>query len=168
MRSRRRPWRCGQRWRHPGLITDQSACTTRCGRWGWMRSHPQRRWRESSERRAWRAVSRRRSPAARGDDLSIPLRTHAGSSMAPSTCWPADARRKEQRFHQTLFRYLDKQPLADNVAELQAQVDAFRPRLQHRAATPGPPRAGHTTDCMVHYTESRSTTPRSQIHCAPV
>jgi putative transposase len=32
---------------------------------------------------------------------------------------------KNERFHQTLFRYLDKQPLADSLAELQAQVDAF-------------------------------------------
>ena len=32
---------------------------------------------------------------------------------------------KNERFHQTLFRYLDKQPLASSPAELQAQVDAF-------------------------------------------
>jgi transposase InsO family protein len=32
---------------------------------------------------------------------------------------------KNERFHQTLFRYLDKQPLADSLEELQAQVDAF-------------------------------------------
>ena len=32
---------------------------------------------------------------------------------------------KNERFHQTLFRYLDKQPLADSLAELQGQVDAF-------------------------------------------
>ena len=32
---------------------------------------------------------------------------------------------KNERFHQTLFRYLDKQPLADTLAELQAHVDAF-------------------------------------------
>jgi transposase InsO family protein len=32
---------------------------------------------------------------------------------------------KNERFHQTLFRYLDKQPLADTLTELQAQVDAF-------------------------------------------
>ena len=32
---------------------------------------------------------------------------------------------KNERFHQTLFRYLDKQPLANTLAELQAQVDAF-------------------------------------------
>lgn len=32
---------------------------------------------------------------------------------------------KNERFHQTLFRYLDKQPLADTLAQLQAQVDAF-------------------------------------------
>ncbi|MGK9149537.1 DDE-type integrase/transposase/recombinase [Plantibacter flavus] len=32
---------------------------------------------------------------------------------------------KNERFHQTLFRYLDKQPLADTLTTLQAQVDAF-------------------------------------------
>lgn len=32
---------------------------------------------------------------------------------------------KNERFHQTLFRYLDKQPLAVTLAELQAHVDAF-------------------------------------------
>ena len=32
---------------------------------------------------------------------------------------------KNERFHQTLFRYLDKQPIARNLRELQAQVDAF-------------------------------------------
>lgn len=32
---------------------------------------------------------------------------------------------KNERFHQTLFRYLDKQPLAATLAELQTQVDAF-------------------------------------------
>ncbi|HYH72365.1 MAG TPA: IS481 family transposase, partial [Nocardioides sp.] len=32
---------------------------------------------------------------------------------------------KNERFHQTLFRYLDKQPLAESLAQLQVQVDAF-------------------------------------------
>jgi transposase InsO family protein len=32
---------------------------------------------------------------------------------------------KNERFHQTLFRYLDKQPLAADLTQLQAQVDAF-------------------------------------------
>lgn len=32
---------------------------------------------------------------------------------------------KNERFHQTLFRWLDKQPLAATCGELQAQVDAF-------------------------------------------
>ena len=32
---------------------------------------------------------------------------------------------KNERFHQTLFRYLDKQPLATDLAQLQAQVDTF-------------------------------------------
>lgn len=32
---------------------------------------------------------------------------------------------KNERFHQTLFRYLDQQPLAASIAELQEQVDRF-------------------------------------------
>ena len=32
---------------------------------------------------------------------------------------------KNERFHQTLFRYLDKQPLAGTLAELQEQIDRF-------------------------------------------
>lgn len=32
---------------------------------------------------------------------------------------------KNERFHQTLFRFLDKQPLAESLEQLQAQVDAF-------------------------------------------
>lgn len=32
---------------------------------------------------------------------------------------------KNERFHQTLFRWLDKQPLAESTAQLQAQVDEF-------------------------------------------
>ena len=32
---------------------------------------------------------------------------------------------KNERFHPTLFRWLDKQPLAGSIAELQAQVDRF-------------------------------------------
>ncbi len=32
---------------------------------------------------------------------------------------------KNERFHQTLFRFLDKQPIAANLRELQAQIDRF-------------------------------------------
>jgi len=32
---------------------------------------------------------------------------------------------KNERFHQTLFRYLDKQPMADTLEQLQAQVETF-------------------------------------------
>ncbi|WP_228759955.1 DDE-type integrase/transposase/recombinase [Pseudactinotalea sp. HY158] len=32
---------------------------------------------------------------------------------------------KNERFHQTLFRFLDKQPIASSLPELQAQVDVF-------------------------------------------
>jgi len=36
---------------------------------------------------------------------------------------------KNERFHQTLFRYLDKQPLADTLAELQAQTTTWFSRF---------------------------------------
>ena len=52
---------------------------------------------------------------------------------------------KNERFHQTLFRYLDQQPLADSIAELQEQVDRFDHTLQHPAPPPGPARAHHPT-----------------------
>lgn len=49
------------------------------------------------------------------------LGTHAitGKPYKPTT------QGKNERFHQTLFRYLDKQPLADTLTQLQSQVDAF-------------------------------------------
>ena len=50
---------------------------------------------------------------------------------------------KNERFGQTLLRYLDQQPLADSIAELQEQVDRFDHTLQHPAPPPGPARAHH-------------------------
>lgn len=58
---------------------------------------------------------------------------------------------KNERLHQTLFRWLDKQPLADTIAELQAQVDAFDAIYNHERghqALPGrmtPQRAWEAT-----------------------
>ncbi len=46
---------------------------------------------------------------------------------------------KNERFHQTLFRYLDKQPLASTLAELQAQVDAFDHIYNHERPHQGLP-----------------------------
>ena len=50
---------------------------------------------------------------------------------------------KNERFHQTLFRYLDKQPLASTLAELQAQVDAFDVIYNTERPTKGCPDASH-------------------------
>ena len=50
---------------------------------------------------------------------------------------------KNERFGQTLLRYLDQQPLADSIAEPQEQVDRFDHTLQHPAPPPGPARAHH-------------------------
>ena len=71
---------------------------------------------------------------------------------------------KNERFHQTLFRYLDQQPLAASIAELQEQVDHFdhvyntqRPhqglpgritpqQAQDATEVARAPRPGHDTD----------------------
>lgn len=50
---------------------------------------------------------------------------HLGVDAITGKPYKPTTQGKNERFHQTLFRYLDKQPLADTLAELQAQVDAF-------------------------------------------
>lgn len=50
---------------------------------------------------------------------SLGVQAITGKPNKPST------QGKNERFHQTLFRYLDKQPLASTLTELQAHVDAF-------------------------------------------
>ena len=46
---------------------------------------------------------------------------------------------KNERFHQTLLRYLDKQPPAESIADLQVQVDAFDRLYNTRRPHQGPP-----------------------------
>lgn len=50
---------------------------------------------------------------------------------------------KNERFHQTLFRWLDKQPLAATCAELQAQV-AFDRIYNTQHGQPSTSRANHS------------------------
>ncbi|NUR98545.1 MAG: transposase family protein [Kribbellaceae bacterium] len=82
---------------------------------------------------------------------------------------------KNERFHQTLFRYLDKQPLADTLDELQAQVDAFdhlyntqRPhqalpgRVTPQTAWQATPRAEAPRPAREQITRSRIHRPRTQ------
>ena len=56
---------------------------------------------------------------------------------------------KNERFHQTLFRYLDQQPLAASIAELQEQVDRFdlvyNTQRPHHPRRPGPSARHHRT-----------------------
>lgn len=51
--------------------------------------------------------------------------TRLGTAPITGKPYKPTTQGKNERFHQTLFRYLDKQPLADTLAQLQAQVDAF-------------------------------------------
>lgn len=65
---------------------------------------------------------------------------------------------KNERFHQTLFRYLDKQPLASSLAELQAQVDAFDHIYNTERPHQGLP--GRVTPIVAWETTTKAEAPR--------
>jgi len=67
---------------------------------------------------------------------------------------------KNERFHQTLFRYLDKQPLANTLAELQAQVDAFDDIYNNERPHQGLP--GRVTPRTAWEATPKAETPRPQ------
>lgn len=77
---------------------------------------------------------------------------------------------KNERFHQTLFRYLDKQPLAESLAELQAQVDAFDHIYNTRRPHQGLP--GRATPLAAWEATAKADPPRPKpgrpIYDAPV
>ena len=57
--------------------------------------------------------------AARHPLTALGVEAITGKPYKPTT------QGKNERFHQTLFRWLDKQPIAGSIEELQAQVDEF-------------------------------------------
>lgn len=67
---------------------------------------------------------------------------------------------KNERFHQTLFRYLDKQPLAGTLAELQAQVDAFDHLYNTQRPHQGLP--GRVTPLVAWEATAKAEPPRPQ------
>lgn len=68
---------------------------------------------------------------------------------------------KNERFHQTLFRYLDKQPIAESLAELQAQVDAFDYIYNTQRPHQGLP--GRVTPLTAWETTPKAQPPRPQL-----
>jgi transposase InsO family protein len=66
------------------------------------------------------------NPSRRGWDGRLVMYLKS-LGVAPITGKPGKptTQGKNERFHQTLFRWLDKQPLAGRLLELQAQVDTF-------------------------------------------
>lgn len=66
------------------------------------------------------------NPSRRGwDGQLVIFATSLGVAAITGKPYKPTTQGKNERFHQTLFRYLDKQPLAATITELQAQVDAF-------------------------------------------
>lgn len=66
------------------------------------------------------------NPARRGWEGQLALyATSLGVEAITGKPYKPTTQGKNERFHQTLFRWLDKQPLAESIAALQAQVDAF-------------------------------------------
>lgn len=68
---------------------------------------------------------------------------------------------KNERFHQTLFRYLDKQPIAESLAELQTQVDAFDYIYNTQRPHQGLP--GRVTPLTAWETTPKAQPPRPQL-----
>ena len=72
---------------------------------------------------------------------------------------------KNERFHQTLFRYLDKQPLAESLAELQTQVDAFDHIYNTQRPHQGLP--GRVTPLTAWEATAKAEAPRPQTGQRP-
>ncbi len=66
---------------------------------------------------------------------------------------------KNERFHQTLFRYLDKQPLAAASSKLQTQVDAFDHIYNTKRPHQGLPGRVTPPDRLASHPEIRSPPP---------
>ena len=67
---------------------------------------------------------------------------------------------KNERFHQTLFRSLDKQSLADTLTELQAEVNAFDHVYNTERPPPRTPRPGATAERVAGHQKAEA--PRSE------
>jgi transposase InsO family protein len=67
---------------------------------------------------------------------------------------------KNERFHQTLFRWLDKQPLAQSLEELQAQVEAFD--YVYNTARPHQGLPGRITPAQAWEATPKAEPPRPQ------
>jgi transposase InsO family protein len=84
--------------------------------------------------------------------MSLGVEPITGKPYKPTT------QGKNERFHQTLFRYLDKQPLATTLAELQAQADAFDHIYNTERPHQGLP--GRITPRMAWEATSKAEAPR--------
>ena len=73
---------------------------------------------------------------------------------------------KNERFHQTLFRYLAKQPLADTLQQLQAHIDAFDPIYNTQRPHQGLP--GRTTPQQAWNATAKTEPPRPAQRQAPL
>ena len=72
---------------------------------------------------------------------------------------------KNERFHQTLFRYLDKQPIAATLAQLQAQVDEFDRIYNTERPHQGLP--GHVTPQQAWDATPAAEPPRPLVAATP-
>ena len=124
---------------------------------------------------SWRGVTGRLVEHVR----SLGVEPITGKPYRPTT------QGKNERFHQTLLRYLDQQPLADSIAELQEQVDRFdhiyntqRPhqglpgRITPQQAWDATevaraPRPGHDTDPITPADRTRARRARRAPTAAP-
>jgi len=72
---------------------------------------------------------------------------------------------KNERFHQTLFRWLDKQPLAESLEQLQTQVEAFDHIYNTQRPHQGLP--GRVTPAQAWNATAKTDPPRPQPPTSP-
>ncbi len=87
--------------------------------------------------RAQPVAARAPGPVRRPRDGALGVEPITGKPYKPTT------QGKNERFHQTLFRYLDKQPLAEQPGRAAGPGRRVRPHLQHRAPPPRTARPRH-------------------------
>ena len=87
--------------------------------------------------RAQPVAARVPRPARRRTSSRLGVEAITGKPYKPTT------QGKNERFHQTLFRYLDKQPLAEHAGRTAGPGRRVRPHLQHRTPPPRTARPRH-------------------------
>ncbi|HEY5201575.1 MAG TPA: IS481 family transposase [Acidothermaceae bacterium] len=129
------------------VVTDVSAAMARYGRPERMLTDNGAVFTGKYRGRGWVALER--------ELVALGIGLHHSKPYHPQTCG------KVERFHQTLKKWLAKQPAAETVAELQTQLDTFVEYYNHHRPHRG---IGRRTPATAWAARPRATPTRQGIH----